>query len=209
MNDEPKNELTPEEQAAFKALPREAAPSVHLEEKVVGALRRQGLLAGGENVLPFRLGWLRLAGASAALLLLGFLAGWWWQTGTVPPADYNQTETLPRFLLILSNPPETFQSEIPSERLRGEYEAWAQGLARRGLFLAGEELGQDGRLLHPNQENVENEAIALVETLAAADRAISGYFVIRAADYDQAVEIAQTCPHLSYGGAIEVRAVVP
>ena len=206
MNDEPKNELTPEEQAAFKALPREAAASVHLEEKVVGALRRKGLLAGGEKVLPFQLGWLRLAGASAALLLLGFLTGWWWQTGTVPPADYNQTETLPRFLLILSNPPETFQSEIPSERLRGEYEAWAQGLARRGLFLAGEELGQDGRLLHPNEEN---EATALVETLAAADGAISGYFVIRAAGYQEAVEIAQTCPHLGYGGAIEVRAIVP
>lgn len=202
MNDELKNGLTPEEQAALKALPREAAPPAHLEEKIAGALRRKGLLAGGEKVHPFRLGWLQLAGASAALLLLGFLAGLWWQSGTVPPAG--QTKTLPRFLLVLSNPPETFQSEIPSEKLRREYTAWAQDLARRGLFLAGEELGQDGRLLHPNQEN---EASALVETLADADRTISGYFVIRAASYEEAVKIAQTCPHLGYGGAIEVRAI--
>ncbi len=200
MNDELKNGLTPEEQTALKALPREAAPPAHLEEKIAGALRRKGLLRqkseGRES--PGR--WVRLTLATAAALLLGLSAGLWWQTRNTTPA--NQAGSLPRFLLILRNPPETFRSDIPPERLRTEYTAWAGELAKRGLFLEGEELNDDSRLRHPNQEST---VAPRVEKLAAEDRTISGYFVIRAAGYREAVEIAQTCPHLGYGGAIEVR----
>jgi hypothetical protein len=203
MIDEKKNELTPEEQSAFKSLPREAAPPAHLEAKVADALRSKGLLTEDEKrVLPFRFGWLRLAGASAALLLLGFLAGLWWQSQTVGPVSHLEDQA--RYLLILRNPPETFRLDIPRERLRTEYTAWAYDPAHREIILGGEELRDHGRLLHPREEN---EAAALVETLAAADRAISGYFLIRAANYQEAVEFAQTCPHIGYGGTIEVRAI--
>jgi hypothetical protein len=36
---------------------------------------------------------------------------------------------------------------------------------------------------------------------------VTGFFVIRARDYDHALELARQSPHLKYGGTIEVRAI--
>jgi hypothetical protein len=36
---------------------------------------------------------------------------------------------------------------------------------------------------------------------------IGGYFAIQAEDYDEAVSLAGECPHLDYGGLIELREV--
>jgi hypothetical protein len=41
----------------------------------------------------------------------------------------------------------------------------------------------------------------------ARENAIGGYFLIRARDYQQAVSIAENCPHLRYGGTIEIRQI--
>jgi hypothetical protein len=45
------NELTPEEKMAFQKLPREATPSRILEERVVGALREEGILWVGSEAV--------------------------------------------------------------------------------------------------------------------------------------------------------------
>ena len=36
---------------------------------------------------------------------------------------------------------------------------------------------------------------------------VGGYYVIEAADYAEAIEIAKTSPHLRFGGRIEVREI--
>jgi len=41
---------------------------------------------------------------------------------------------------------------------------------------------------------------------AESKEIMAGYFVLEAENYDQAVEIASTCPHMQFG-SIEVRAV--
>jgi hypothetical protein len=38
---------------------------------------------------------------------------------------------------------------------------------------------------------------------------IGGLFAIKADDYEKAVEIARECPHLKYGGRIELREIEP
>jgi hypothetical protein len=40
-----------------------------------------------------------------------------------------------------------------------------------------------------------------------AKEVLGGYFLITAASYDEAVRRAGDCPHLEYGGTIEVRQV--
>jgi hypothetical protein len=42
---------------------------------------------------------------------------------------------------------------------------------------------------------------------AQAREVISGYFVIKATSYDEAVHIAMTCPHAEGNGRIEVREI--
>jgi hypothetical protein len=76
MHDE---ELTPEERAALDALPRERAPDRALEERVVRALRAQGLLerpAVLRIALP-PMGWLAAAAASVMIFAGGFALGAW------------------------------------------------------------------------------------------------------------------------------------
>ena len=36
---------------------------------------------------------------------------------------------------------------------------------------------------------------------------VGGFFTVVAADYDEACSLAADCPHLTYGGRIEVRMV--
>ena len=65
------DELTPEERAAMESLPRERDPDSALEERIVRALRAQGLLAPPATLrlVPPAWGW--LAAAAAADVLFG------------------------------------------------------------------------------------------------------------------------------------------
>ena len=40
-----------------------------------------------------------------------------------------------------------------------------------------------------------------------AKEIVGGYFLIEAVDYDEAVQICRSCPHLKYGGRIELREI--
>jgi hypothetical protein len=40
-----------------------------------------------------------------------------------------------------------------------------------------------------------------------SEGAIAGYFLLPASDYDHAITIAKTCPHLKHGGTIEIRQI--
>jgi hypothetical protein len=42
---------------------------------------------------------------------------------------------------------------------------------------------------------------------AESKELVGGFFIIRAADYDEACSLALSCPHLSYGGGVEVRQI--
>ncbi len=72
-------------------------------------------------------------------------------------------------------------------------------MAERGLLVGGHKLEDGtGRLMKGNTVSdgpfVESKEV------------IGGLYVIQANDYDHAVELASTCPHLDIG-PIEVRAV--
>ena len=79
---DPSDELTPEEREAFAGLPRERIPSAALEERVVGALRSEGLLGapGAHVAIPARRprAWIAAAvAAGLALFASGVAVGQW------------------------------------------------------------------------------------------------------------------------------------
>jgi hypothetical protein len=49
----------------------------------------------------------------------------------------------------------------------------------------------------------------LADRVARSRVGLSGYFVIEAANWEEAVALARTCPHLRYGGRIALRPVAP
>jgi hypothetical protein len=79
------DELTPEEQSAFAALPRETDPGGLLEERTVNALHARGLLrAGPERTVSRRVPmWALGLAASLALFVSGVATGQWLGTRTL------------------------------------------------------------------------------------------------------------------------------
>jgi len=76
------DDLTPEERAAFASLPRQRIPPAALEERVVGALRAEGLLSGGATrsigAPGVRRSWVAAAvAAGLALFASGVAVGQW------------------------------------------------------------------------------------------------------------------------------------
>lgn len=85
----------------------------------------------------------------------------------------------------------------PEAELVAEYRTWANRLRESGALVDAAKLAHAGRLVSP-AGSADGRA-------PAGDAAVSGYFVIRAADEAEAVRVAATCPHVAYGGTLAVR----
>ncbi len=203
MSDDPQSlELTREEQDALRALSRERQPPPELEDRVVAALSGRGLIRA-----PAWRRWAPLAAAAVVTLALGFAAG---RFSLKPPTASDDTaaaaaENPARFVLLLYDDPVRDASRSPEEesRLSAEYTAWAGELGRAGRFVAGDPIHGEGRMLRLQGERIES----LPAAAEAGGEIVVGYFMIRARDQAQAVEIARGCPHLKYDGGVLVRQV--
>lgn len=200
MNEEFEDELSPPEREAFDRLPKERVPPPFLEERIVEALKQTNLIR------PSGAGW-RLSfpqigaalAASLALFVLGTIAGIWWVS--TPSSESGLSE----FMLVLHTTPLELQARSSDETLQRvkEYSAWAKGVGQAGLLLGGEKLKDEALLL-----SVVNGRTTISENrVGSTENAIAGYFLIRAQDYQQAIAIAEGCPHLKYGGTIEIRQI--
>ncbi|MGH7469923.1 MAG: YciI family protein [Longimicrobiales bacterium] len=137
-----------------------------------------------------------LIAALLASLLMGGVAGYAVQPRAQPalPSDG-------MFLLLLHEAPPSGPRPYTAEQLNaiiGEYRDWANTLRSDGRLISAEKLRDDaGRWLAPE---------GATAPVVSAD-VVSGYFVIRARDYEEALTLARHSPHLKYGGTIEVRAI--
>jgi len=98
--------------------------------------------------------------------------------------------TTANFLLSLAFPRATDKSQL----LFSEIE---------GAVLDGEKLTDDARSL----KFVEGQPVVSIADAETRKTAIAGYFLIRARDYQEAIAIAESCPHAKYGGTIEIRQI--
>lgn len=110
------------------------------------------------------------------------------------------------FMLLLHDRT-TQQGDLSPEQIQGiiaEYVAWRDKIEEQGRLIGGEKLADDnGRQL----TNDNGEIRVTDGPYAEAKEMLGGYFAIKAADYDEAVEISRSCPHLKYGGRIELRKI--
>lgn len=134
-----------------------------------------------------RLGWQSVL-ALAALLLLAFLGGRATRgVGGEPEGS--------QYLLLLYEESE-YRDDRPIQETVAEYRRWADSLRGRRLLTRAHRL-DDRRLALLAQQPAEGRAVT------ASDP--TGLFIVRADSPDSAAAIAQTSPHLKYGGTIVLR----
>lgn len=178
------------DQNPFHELPREADVPPDLKVRTLAALRDRGLARStARPAIPA----MRVVVLLAAGLAL-FAAGDWNAQRRLNPSTEATVTTESQYALMLYEP-EAFNPSLPHEALAEEYGTWASGLGAR--FVSGEALG-DARTIN---------AQGPVAELSAAERP-TGYFIVRAADWDAAMTLARDCPHLKYGGVVSVRAIL-
>jgi hypothetical protein len=103
----------------------------------------------------------------------------------------------PTFLLLFHVDSSFRRGHTPaaSAAILADYGRWADRLTREGTLIGGEKLADSTAWFGP-----------VPETSATGDH-LAGFMVIRAKDRAAAAEIAATCPHLKYGGRIELRMI--
>ncbi len=115
---------------------------------------------------------------------------------------------MPQYILMLHEPAEGLPAGLSPEEIQGiieRYKAWRESLGARGFLAGGEKLRDgEGRVLRRAGGRVTVTDGPYTE----AKEVIGGFFTLQCASYEQAMELANDCPHLEFG-AIEIREVEP
>jgi hypothetical protein len=112
-----------------------------------------------------------------------------------------------KFMLILHETPGNFAHLTPEELQRTveKYIAWAGKLKESGKVAGSNKLMEEGGRIVTRRRGELN---VVDGPYSEAKEVVGGYFVVQAADYDEAVRLLRDCPHLEFG-RIEVRQVDP
>lgn len=98
-------------------------------------------------------------------------------------------------------------AHMSPEEIQGiieKYKAWRDKMAAGGHLVGGEKLKDgEGRVMR-----AENNVVRVLDgPYCETKEIIGGYFAIEASGYDEAVQLLEDHPHLSFGGTVEVREI--
>jgi hypothetical protein len=171
--------------------------SESLERKIVKALKTEGLIRENAKRPAFNL-W---KFAAAAVFLVALFAAGFWAGQNSKNAREMATRTQV-FALFLYEPVGIFQNNVDHAQ---EYSAWIRTIRTRGRLAGGEKLKESGRTIQINK----GKLLIDQHPLRSKELPMGGYFLLQADSYEDALNIATQCPHLKYGGVIEIRQIEP
>ena len=90
------------------------------------------------------------------------------------------------------------------ERMQAQMQKWMnwiERLRKQERYISGEPLESGGKVVSSERKIVTDGPFAEGKELVA------GFFLIRAANLDEAVELSKDCPVFENGGSVEVRAI--
>ncbi len=103
---------------------------------------------------------------------------------------------MPKFMIILQSKPGDRRKFTPEQlqKKSASYQAWGNKMQASGRYVVGEKLGEEGgRLL-----SQENGRVSVVDgPYPETKEVVGGFVIIRAADYDEAVELLRDCPFVN------------
>jgi len=89
------------------------------------------------------------------------------------------------------------------QQVAGQWMAWFKDLTAKGKAIAGNPLAPEGKVVSGKGGRIVADG-----PFAESKEAIGGYFLLQVETMDEAVAIAQKCPGLPYGAAVEIRTVM-
>ena len=110
-----------------------------------------------------------------------------------------------KFMLILHETPGRFRQLSPEEMQRTvqKYKSWSDKIRAAGRMVASDKLTEDGGKVLTASEG----RLRVVDgPYSEAKEIVGGFFVFRADNDEQAIEMTRDCPHLNFG-RIELRKV--
>jgi hypothetical protein len=114
---------------------------------------------------------------------------------------------MPKFMLILHSQPGAWKDLSPDELQRKieKYRAWSEKMHAGGRHVSSEKLAEEGgRLMSLRDGRLHVTDGPYAET----KEVVGGYFVFRAAKYEEAIALTSDCPFLE-DGRIEIRQTDP
>ncbi|MDA0285391.1 MAG: YciI family protein [Planctomycetota bacterium] len=113
---------------------------------------------------------------------------------------------MPEFAFLLHHAPDRYSSLSEDEAMTifKDYMQWMQKASDEGVCSGGYKLAQGpGRLVTSTKDGVEVHDSPFAEL----SEILGGLMTVKAADYDSAVEIAMSHPHLVHNRCIEIRQI--
>ena len=109
-----------------------------------------------------------------------------------------------KFMLIFLGGEMRAEDQTPEkmQASMGKWMAWIEKLAKAGKYDSGEPLLPGGKTISGSNKTVTDGPFA------EGKEVVGGYFIINAADYDEAVAISADYPHYDEGGIVQVRQVM-
>jgi hypothetical protein len=100
-----------------------------------------------------------------------------------------------KFMVILQSRPGPWQNLSPEEIQQKveKYRAWVDGIRASGRHAGGEKLGEEGGKVLDRQGG---RLHVLDGPYSDAKEVVGGFLILRAADYDEAVELMRDSPFL-------------
>jgi hypothetical protein len=113
---------------------------------------------------------------------------------------HSKEKTMSQYMLLLYADGSAWQNSSPEEMQKAleKYIAWLQKPFMKGSMRLGHDVGRVIRSKDGNPRATDGPYSETKEVLG-------GYYLIEAANYDEAVQRSLDHPHLEYGGTIEVR----
>ncbi len=109
---------------------------------------------------------------------------------------------MPQYMLLLYENPANWKTLSPEEMQKAveKYMAWT----KKPFTVDSKRLAEDvGRVIRSERGRPRATDGPYSET----KEVLGGYYTIKAANYDEAVQLSLDHPHVEYGGTIEVRQV--
>lgn len=113
---------------------------------------------------------------------------------------------MPKYMLLLHDDPSIFSTLSPADiqKVIEKYMAWGNRLRQAGIITESAKLTDEpGRVVRGRGADMRVTDGPYSET----KEVLGGYFTIVADHYEHAAQRAADCPHLEYGGTIEIREV--